>query len=99
MRLSVSQNQNRIADFLCDDARKAKEKLRSNSVTQLYVDHYLVGRENGHQLIRWALQQQLMPPHVVITERQVQKRQAMSDLLVNSGYRSSDGMNFMKYHY
>lgn len=98
MRLSVSKNQNRFADIFCDDARKAKEQLLKNSVTQLYVDHYLVGRENGRQLLAWAFQQQLMPTYVVITERQPQKRQAMMRLLDANGYRSADGINFMKYH-
>ncbi|ODS24045.1 hypothetical protein AB835_05865 [Candidatus Endobugula sertula] len=98
MRLSVSKNQNRFADVFCDDARKAKKQLLKNSVTQLYVDHYLVGRENGHQLLTWALHQQLMPLYVVVTERQLQKRQAMIHLLETNGYRSADGMNFIKYY-
>ena len=98
MRLSVSKNQNRFADIFCDDARKAKEQLLKYSVTQLYVDHYLVGRENGHQLLAWAFQQQLMPMHVVITERQPQKQQAMIRLLETKGYRYADGINFIKYH-
>lgn len=98
MRLAVSKNQNRIADIFCDDARKAKEKLRNSGVTQLYVDHYLVGRENGYQLLAWAIRQQLMPLYVVITERQIEKRLAMNELLSKYGYRSADGTRFMKYH-
>ncbi len=98
MRLVVSKNQNRITDVFCDDAKKAKQQLFNHSVTQLYVDHYLVGRENGHQLLAWAFRQQLMPLYVVVTERQSQKRQAMITLLETNSYRSADGINFIKYH-
>ena len=98
MRLSVSKNKNRFADVFCDDAKEAKKQLLQQAVSQLYVDHYLIGRENGHQLLTWAFQQQLMPMHVVVTERQAKKRQAMIRLLETKGYRSADGINFMKYH-
>ena len=98
MRLAVIKNQNRIADIFCDDTRKAKEQLRKNNVTQLYLDHYLVGRENGRQLLTWAINQQLVPNYVVVTEVQPQKRQSIINLLEANGYRTADGINFIKYH-
>ena len=98
MRLAITKNQHRHADIFCDEARTAKQYLQRHSIAQVTIDHFLNGRENGLQFMNWAIHKSLMPLNVIITEMNVERRQAMSLLLESNGYRSADGMNFMKYH-
>ncbi len=96
MRLALTKNYNRSADIFCDEARLAKQKLQRVVITQMSIDHYLNGRESGYQFLLWAIRKSLMPTHVVLTETNTERRNAMGLLLKHDGYQSPDGMNFMK---
>jgi hypothetical protein len=98
MRLALTKNQNRSADVFCDEARYAKQTLQRVLISQVSIDHYLNGRESGYQFVRWALSKGLMPAAVILTEASIEHRNAMGSLLERQGYRSADGMNFVKYH-
>jgi hypothetical protein len=98
MRLALTKNPNRNADILCDQVRFAKQKLQRVAITQVSIDHYVKGRENGYEFVRWALSKCLMPLHVVLTEVNIDRREAMASLLKRNGYRTADNLNFMKYH-
>ena len=97
MRLALTKNKNRSGDIFCDEASHAKRKLQREPITQLSIDHYLNGRENGYQFICWALGRSVMPLHIVLTESHLERREAIAKLLIKSGYRSGDEINFMKY--
>ena len=97
MRLALTKNHNRNADIFCDEARFAKQKLQREVITQISIDHYLNGRESGYEFVRWAISKCVMPMHIVLSEINRERRKAMGGLLTANGYRSPDGMTFIKY--
>ena len=98
MLLAVTKNNARQAHFLCDEAGEAKQYLQRHAITQMSVDYYLNGRENGYQFLSWSIQKGLLPAYVVLTETSQRYRKVMATLLSSQGYRSADGINYMRYH-
>jgi len=96
MRLAITRSSFYNADIYCADTRAAKKILREAYISILAIDYYLVGQGNGCDLIRWAVQNYVLPDFVVVIERDRNKRVILSDLLRKTGYQSSDETTFIK---
>ena len=98
MRLAITRTGFYNADYYCADSRSAKKLLREKSISILAIDYYLVGREDGCDVLLWAEQNRVLPSYVVVIERARDKRQHLVQSLINLGYRSNDDVNFVKAH-
>ncbi len=96
MRLAVSKRDFYHADIYCADTQSAKKILREKPISILALDYYLVGRERGDDLIKWAGTKNVLPLNVVITESDRIKRSLLASALSHSGYRTGDGTTFMR---
>lgn len=97
MRVAVSKRGSYQADVYCNDGSTAKRMLKENPVSLLAVDFYLKGRDSGKVLLEWAREKQLLPPFVVITESDRNKRVLLALVLTKSGYSTVDGATFVKH--
>ncbi len=97
MRVALSKRECYHADIYCNDSNSAKKTLRENYISILAVDFYLFGRENGTRVLAWAREKKLLPPYVVITESDRNKRVALAVELTKGGYSTADGTTFIKH--
>lgn len=97
MRLAISKRGFYHADIYCKDSVFAKRALRENSISIVAVDYFLNGRDNGKNVIAWAIEKNVLPQFVVITESDRTKRQLLMSALIDGGYCSPDGTTFMKH--
>jgi len=97
MRVALSKRGGYHADIYCSDSNKAKKILRENHISILAVDFYLYGRETGIHVLAWARTKQLLPPYVVVTESDRNKRVLLVEELTKGGYNSADGTTFIKH--
>lgn len=97
MRLAIAKSNHYCADIYCVDSRSAKKALREESISILAIEFYLVGRETGIELLRWAKNHNVLPNYVVIIERNRDKRSELSHALRRSGYRSTDETTFIRH--
>ncbi len=96
MRLAVSKTLGYRADLYCVDARSAKKVLKEKAVSILAIDYYLVGRDNGCDVLKWANTHHVLPNYVVVMERDRAKRLELINKLKVGGYRSGDNITFIK---
>ena len=97
MRIAVSKRGSYHADIYCSDSNTAKKVLKENRVSILAIDYYLKGRENGMNILKWAIEKHVLPQCVVITESDRNKRVLLALELTKSGYGTADGTTFMKH--
>ena len=97
MRVALSKRQCYHADIYCSDSNFAKKTLRENQISILAVDFYLAGRENGTDVLAWAITKQLLPRYVVLTESDRNKRVLLTKELIKGGYSSADETTFIKH--
>ena len=97
MRIALSKRECYHADIYCSDSNSAKKTLRENQISILAVDFYLYGRENGTRVLAWARTKKLLPPYVVVTESDRNKRVLLAEELTKGGYNSADGTTFIKH--
>ncbi|MFL0801024.1 MAG: hypothetical protein K6L80_11275 [Agarilytica sp.] len=97
MRLAVSKQGSYSADFYCANSYSAKKVLNEQMISIMAVDYYLNGRENGKSVLSWAIEKNVLPQFVVITEKDRTKRMALMSALVDGGYASPDGTTFIKH--
>ncbi|TQV78733.1 hypothetical protein FKG94_11965 [Exilibacterium tricleocarpae] len=97
MRVLIGNTLAYAVDRFCPTARDGKRVLKENDVYTLYIDHRLVGRETGTDALRWSLEHDLTPQHVVLVTTNRNQRVAMGYLLEASGYRSADGINYRRW--
>lgn len=96
MRVLIGNTLAYAVDRFCPTARDGKRVLKENTVSMLYIDHQLLGRETGTDTLHWSLQNNLTPRWVVLVSPNRSRRLAMGGLLEARGYRSVDGINFQK---
>ncbi len=97
MRLAISKHGFYHADVYCRDSDYAKKMLRENAISIVAVDYFIDGRENGQNVISWAIKKNVLPQFVVITEKDRTKRMVLMSALMDGGYCSPDGTTFMKH--
>ncbi len=97
MRLAISKYGTYSADVYCSDTRSAKRTLRESPVSILAIDYDLVGSETGEHLIRWAKEHSVLPNYVVVTERDRNHREQLSNVLKSVGFRSADQTTFIRH--
>lgn len=96
MRLAVTRSGFYHADIYCVDSRSAKQTLKEQPVSILAIEFYLTGRENGCDVLEWAVKQHLLPCFIVVIERDRSKRAVLSEKLFSAGYQSADNTTFVK---
>ena len=52
---------------------------------------------NGTHVLAWARTKKLLPPYVVVTESDRNKRVLLAEELKKGGYNSADGTTFIKH--
>lgn len=82
------------------EARTAGDGMRMleehvGQIECLCLDHDLgENQENGYQIITWALERDLVPPHVQIVSSNPVGRKNIAAALEAAGYATKDGVNF-----
>jgi hypothetical protein len=76
-----------------ETARKLLEALRSE-LTCVGFDHDLGTEETGYDILTWALERYILPLNVQLVTANPVGRSKMALALKNSGYSSTDGVDF-----
>lgn len=74
--------------------QEAKELLQQKSWAHLVLDYDLFSKENGLDILVWAITEKLVPQHVLLTTLSRRAKLAMGNLLMGEGYSSSDGSSW-----
>lgn len=96
MRLAISQMTSYHVDKVCADSRSGKRLLREQHISLLVIDYFLVGRENGADVLSWARRHRVLPGHIVITERDRDYRYNLVKELYSAGFKTLDDITFIR---
>ena len=80
--------------IIAKNPQEAKELLRHKSWAHLVLDYDLFSKENGLDILVWAITEKLVPQHVLLTTLSRRAKLAMGNLLMGEGYSSSDGSSW-----
>lgn len=69
----------------------------SGDIECLCLDHDLGAPESGYDVLKWAIEHDLLPSHVQLVTSNPVGRENMKAALINAGYTSSDGINFRQW--
>ena len=94
MRIMIGSKHAYSVDRICPTARDGKRALREHDVTVLYLDYFLGCRDTGADILKWALQQNIAPPRIVLVTNKPDCREDMGRTLITRGYRTVDGINY-----
>lgn len=98
--LLIDDMRNLGADYVARTAQEGREYLTQldGIVTHVMFDHDSgpLSDMDGYQVVKWALDQNLMPENVQLVTSNTVGRCNMSNVLQDAGYRSIDGINFQK---
>ena len=97
MELLIDATRTYRVDKVTRCVRQGKRALREMPVETLYVDHHFGERETGSDIIRWAWRKRLLPQQVVLITASPGGRSDMAQLLRDAGYRSGDGIRYIKF--
>lgn len=74
----------------------AKTVLPIHDWEVICYDHDLAAEESGYDILKWAIENGYMAPHIQLVTSNPVGRQNMTHLLEADGYVSKDGYNFFK---
>ncbi|TQV76031.1 hypothetical protein FKG94_15595 [Exilibacterium tricleocarpae] len=97
MELLIDATRTYSVDKVTRCVQQGKRALREMPVETLYLDHHFGERETGSDIIRWARERHLLPKQVVLVTASPRGRSDMAQLLRDAGYRSGDGIRYMKF--
>ena len=97
MRILIGHQHAYAVERICPTARDGKRTLKEFSVSELYLDYAIGGKENGEDILRWAVKNNVVPHKVVLVCNRLHVRQSMGHVLTQRGYLTMDGINFLRH--
>ena len=61
----------------------------------LYIDHDLGCKENGYDVIKWAIEHNCLPNKIQIISMNPVGKQNIANILLDNGYDTFDGLQFI----
>lgn len=86
------------ADIICRTPDGAKLTLQGLALVKytLGIDHDLSSKETGYDILRWAIDERLLPDNIQLVTMNPIGKKNMIYLLFDNGYTSFDNTNFVK---
>lgn len=93
--LLIDDVRNLNTEGVARTAAEGKALLKAQAWECVCLDHDLGESTTGYDVLVWALESNLCPPHVQLVTSNPVGRRNMKAALENAGYTSKDGINYV----